>query len=222
MKYIFFLITFSSLFSYSTESVKNLVIKQQLSILPQVRLDSLITMMNIVSESQIEGDFLEAGAMKGGACMVMKAFCLEKNIAKKLYVADSFKGFPKTIYNEEAYVNNITYPFVVVSAEECKKNFQLYHLLDKNVIFLEGFFNETLPTANINSLSILRIDCDMYQSTLDVLTNLYDKVSENGFIIIDDYGDFPFCKKAVDEFRATITNPKEIIWIDNACVYWRK
>merc|ERR1719480_443944 len=68
-------------------------------------------------------------------------------------------------------------------------NFQRFGLLNKNVIFLPGYFNETLPTVSkkgLGKLAILRIDGDLYTSTMDVLQNLYDKVSPGGFIIFDD------------------------------------
>lgn len=220
--FVIFLLILSNVFAHSASSIKEIVLQKKISILPVQRLNSLIDMMTYIKDNNINGDFLEAGAMRGGACMVMKAFCNENKLNKKVFVADSFKGFPISKITEESYVNNTTFPFVIVSEEECKNNFRRYNLLDDDVIFIKGFFNESLPQADINNLSILRIDCDMYQSTLDVLENLYDKVSENGFIIIDDYGDFPFCKKAVDLFRQNLNTPKQLFWVDDQCVYWQK
>jgi O-methyltransferase len=194
----------TQVFSNLTEYIKKSVLKEEITIIPEVRLNSLIKLMGEVTQNNIQGDFLEAGAMRGGACMVMRAFCKENLIDKNVYVADSFKGFPPTKFINESYVNNLTYPFVVVSKEQVMKNFAKYDLLDDKVFFIEGFFSESLPKADISKLSILRIDCDMYQSTLDVLENLYSKVSDGGYVIIDDYGDFPYCRLAVDEFRTKL------------------
>jgi hypothetical protein len=83
--------------------------------------------------------------------------------------------------------------------EEVKKNFEKYNLLDNNVKFLKGWFKDTLPSAPIESLAILRLDGDLYESTMDGLINLYSKLSKGGFIIIDDWGAFPACKQAVKD-----------------------
>ncbi len=71
---------------------------------------------------------------------------------------------------------------------------------------------------------MLRLDGDYYESTRDALSNLYDKVSVGGYIIIDDYGEesWTYCRKAVEEFRRErqITDP--VIQVDKPCVFWRK
>ncbi|MED1640934.1 TylF/MycF/NovP-related O-methyltransferase, partial [Bacillus thuringiensis] len=70
-------------------------------------------------------------------------------------------------------------------------------------------------------VAIARLDGDMYESTMDSLTNLYDKVSPGGFIIIDDYSLYT-CKMAVTDFRRdrNITDPLQPI--DQCSVFWRK
>ena len=82
-------------------------------------------------------------------------------------------------------------------------NFRAYRVLDDKVKFLKGWFKDTLPGAPIRSLAILRLDGDYYESTMDALTNLYDKLSVGGYVIIDDYGEdsWTYCQKAVDDYR---------------------
>src|SRR5208282_2916526 len=94
--------------------------------------------------------------------------------------------------------------------------------LDDRVVFLKGWFKDTLPSAPIEQLAILRLDGDMYESTMEALTALYDKVSAGGFVIVDDYGCIEGCRKAVHDFRDArgIGNP--IVDIDGWGVYWRK
>ena len=103
-----------------------------------------------------------------------------------------------------------------------KPNFRKYGFLDDRVRFLQGWFSDTLPGAPIDSLAVLRADGDMYVSTMDILVPLYPKVSDGGFVIIDDYGAVPACRRAVDDFRSanSITDP--MIEIDWTGVYWRK
>lgn len=68
---------------------------------------------------------------------------------------------------------------------------------------LPGFFNETMPTAPIHTIAVLRLDGDLYSSTMDVLYPLYPKVVKCGYVIVDDYGYFLQCQRAVDEYFAT-------------------
>jgi hypothetical protein len=80
---------------------------------------------------------------------------------------------------------------------------------------------DTLLTAPIEKLSILRLDGDMYQSTMEVLTTLYPKLSVGGFCIIDDYA-LQNCHQAVDDFRKAkgITSPLQKV--DWTGAFWRK
>ena len=103
-----------------------------------------------------------------------------------------------------------------------KSHFARYGLLDLQVIFLKGFFSDTLPKADIEQIAILRCDGDSYESTFGVLQDLYDKVQTGGFIIIDDYNSFQDCKVAVDQFRRERGIEMEIVPIDELSVFWRK
>jgi len=143
---------------------------------------------------------------------------------RRVFVADSFEGLPKP--DEEKYPLDKgdihhTEIFLAVSEESVKESFKEYGLLDDNVVSLKGWFKDTMPDAPIEKLAVLRIDGDMYESTLDAITSLYPKLSEGGFCIIDDYVHLP-CKAAVDGYRKQhhITSPiKNIDWIG---VYWQK
>jgi hypothetical protein len=101
-----------------------------------------------------------------------------------------------------------------------KQNFRRYDLLDDKVKFLKGWFRDTLHVAPISELALLRLDGDLFESTMDGA--LYEKVSPGGFIIVDDFNDFEPCRRAVVEFREQhgITDPIEPI--DWAGAFWRK
>ena len=96
---------------------------------------------------------------------------------------------------------------LMVGADQVRANFDRYGLLDDQVRFLEGWFADTLPMAPIEQLAILRLDGDLYESTMDALVPLYEKVSPGGFVIVDDYGAWEPCRKAVDDFRAQHGSP---------------
>ena len=113
------------------------------------------------------------------------------------------------------------YQDLAVSLEQVKANFNRYGLLDDQVKFLKGWFKDTLP-GPVEKLSLLRADGDLYGSTMDVLTSLYGKLSEGGFVILDDYNSVQGCTAATNDFRARngITTP--IVPIMGAGGYWRK
>jgi hypothetical protein len=112
-------------------------------------------------------------------------------------------------------------PLTESGAEHVKRNFERYGLLDNQVKFLPGWFRDTLPKAPIKQLAVLRLDGDLYESTMDALVPLYPKLASRGFVIIDDYN-LPMCRQAVQDYRARMGIADEIIAIDDAGVYWRK
>ena len=90
------------------------------------------------------------------------------------------------------------------------------------VVFLKGWFKDTLPAAPIAHLALLHLDGDMYESTMDALQALYHKVSLDGFVMVDDYGSVPACKRAIHDFRTAWNISDPMIAIDHDCVYWHK
>jgi O-methyltransferase len=113
-------------------------------------------------------------------------------------------------------------PFLAVSKETVAELFERYGLLDAKVKFLAGWFKDTLPVAPIETISVLRLDGDLYESTMDALNPLYAKVSRGGFIIVDDYNTCPPCRKAIHDFRAANGITDEMVNIDNQSLFWRK
>lgn len=189
------------------------------------RLDNLRFCVEDVLERNIPGDFLEAGAWRGGATIFMRSILKAHGVTdRKVWVADSFEGLPPS--NPEKYPADEGWDLsgieeLAVDIDTVKKNFDRYGLLDDQVVFLKGWFKDTFPDAPIESLAILRVDADLYESTMDALKYLYDKVSEGGYIIIDDYGLLP-CAKAVQDFRAERGIDSELMKIDWTGRYWMK
>jgi O-methyltransferase len=174
--------------------------------------------------NEIEGDIIETGVWKGGACILAAAVVRSMESRKIVFVADSFEGLPKPedVYPEDANDPHHTIDFLKVSLSEVKQNFAKYGLLNNQVIFIEGFFKDTLPDSpQIEKLSVLRLDGDMYSSTIEVLEALYDKLSVGGYLIVDDFF-LPACRKAVEDFREKRNITDEIVTIDWTGVYWIK
>jgi hypothetical protein len=190
------------------------------------RLDNLQCCIEAVIHDQIPGDFIETGVWRGGACIFMNAMLnVYGDHARKVWVADSFEGLPKPDgrYHQDEGDKFWTFSHTLaVSLDEVKTNFSRYGVLDQRVHFLKGWFKDTLPTAPIEKLAILRLDGDMYSSTFDALKILYPKLSRGGFVIVDDYGAVEACRKAVTDFRESNDINDSILPIDWTGICWRK
>ena len=81
-------------------------------------------------------------------------------------------------------------------------NLKLFHVWNQSTTHIvKGWFNETCRTANIKSISFLRLDGDLFESTWDAITALYRKVVPGGYIYVDDFGSFEGCREAINMFR---------------------
>jgi Macrocin-O-methyltransferase (TylF) len=189
------------------------------------RISNLRQIVEFVIENKIPGDLIETGVWRGGACILMRAIIKAYGIQdRRVWVADSFCGLPapRPEFAADSGDNHHLFPALAVPLEEVQANFGKYGLLDDQVCFLKGWFSETLPDAPIQQLAVLRMDGDMYASTMDALGHLYDKVVDGGFIIVDDFGAVPGCRQAVLEFRASRQIAEPIQAIDGYGVFWRK
>lgn len=190
------------------------------------RLNNLRMLVEDVIRNEVPGDLIETGVWRGGACILMRAVLFAYGIkTRRVWIADSFEGLPlpnAARYPADEHDTFYTYEDLSVSMEEVKRNFEKYGLFDGQLVFLKGWFKDTLPTADIDSLAVLRLDGDMYESTMLALESLYAKVSVGGYIIIDDYHVVKGCKMAVDEFLVRNKIAPQFSEIDGVGVYWQK
>jgi len=190
-----------------------------------VRLRNIRHLLERVIADGIPGDIIETGVWRGGACIYMCGILAVHGVRNRtVWLADSFCGLPPpnaAAFPADRGDSHHTISELAVPLSEVRQNFQRFGLLDDRVRFLEGWFKDTLPVAPIERLALLRLDGDMYESTIQALEALYGKVSPGGYVIIDDYILEP-CRQAVDEFRTKcgITAPLEEV--DGAAVFWRK
>lgn len=216
------------------------------------RLDSLQQCIESVLSENIPGDLMETGVWRGGASIFMRAVLKAHGVHDRLvWLADSFQGptpeaeaEEEEASEEEATANGEAESAKEPAAEEevqtataaaetpapapiidrltVETNFQRYGLFDEQVRFIEGWLSETLPTAPVERIAVLRIDGVTPEETALALDNLYPKLSVGGYIIIDDFGAEPACRLAVEEFRTRMHVHDEIRSIDWTGVYWRK
>jgi O-methyltransferase/8-demethyl-8-(2,3-dimethoxy-alpha-L-rhamnosyl)tetracenomycin-C 4'-O-methyltransferase len=191
------------------------------------RLKNLADLTQRTIDEAVEGNFIETGVWRGGCCILLKGV-LAANCAsgRKVYVCDSFEGLP--------VVNTLTYPAdkglafladvqeLKIPLEEVRNNFAAYGLLDDDIVFVKGFFSDTLPVLDPGKLALIRLDGDLYESTIVALDNLYPKLSPGGYIIIDDYGAIAACAEAVEDYRKKHAILAPLTEVDWTGVWWQK
>jgi O-methyltransferase len=185
--------------------------------------DSMQACIGNVLRDQVPGDLLEAGVWRGGMAIFMRGVLKASgDRSRRVWVADSFAGLPEVDRDLDKAAWWWGQGDMAVSEDIVKANFARFGLLDDQVRFLKGYFSDTLPTAPIDRLAILRIDADLYTSTRDVLVNLYPKLSRGGYCVVDDYQNLQDCRRSVDEYRSANGIRNEIVPIDSRAVYWRR
>lgn len=203
------------------------------TMLGKARLDNLQELVTRVVAEDVPGDLVETGVWRGGAVALMRAvLSIYGDERRRIWACDSFQGLPEpdverypmdgTLVIADKSTKFLMDKVLSVSVEEVRRNIDRYGLLDERIRFVEGWFSESLPGAPIEEISLLRLDGDLYESTMDVLVHLEQKVTPGGFVIVDDYNGLEACKAAVTDYRAEkgITDP--IHAIDWTGAWWRK
>lgn len=197
-----------------------------LTMIGERRLEQLQEATETVLRDGVPGDLIETGVWRGGATILMRAVLQAHGATDRtVWVADSFEGVPVPDgdrYPADGGDRLHAQPALAVGLEEVRENFRAHGLLDAQVRFLAGWFRDTLPTVRDRRWAIVRLDGDLYESTMDGLVNLYPSLAPGGFLIVDDWGAMPPCRQAVDEYRRDHGIEEPIVPIDWTGVYWRK
>jgi O-methyltransferase len=175
----------------------------------------------------VAGDLVETGVWRGGTAIYLRAILAALGDGgRTVWACDSFEGLP--VADAERYPVDVPLRLhehrqLAVGLDQVKANFDRYGLLDDQVRFVPGWFRDTLPglATEIGSISVLRLDGDMYESTIDALTHLEPLVSPGGYVIVDDYGGIDACRQAVADHRAARGITAPIHEVDWTAVWWR-
>jgi hypothetical protein len=176
-----------------------------------VRLRNVKDLAERVLAEGVPGDLIACGVGRGGAAILMKGVLSAHKVRdRRVWLAGSFAGLPPPHADLSPW-----------DARWVRHTFEAYGLLDDDVRFLPGWFADSLPSAPIRELALLRLDGDLHASTLDALTHLYPKLSVGGFVIVEDYC-LDSCRQAVDDYRREMGIEAELNPIDWNGVWWRK
>jgi len=177
------------------------------------RLDDLQACVESIVADGVPGDLVEAGAWRGGAAVLMRAALDALGEERTVWVADSFAGFPA---GDLAAMN-----FLAAPLDEVRDTFARFGC-ERGVRFVPGFFEDTLADLAGERWALVRLDADDYAPTREALRRLYPRLARGGHLIVDDYGSFAGCRRAVDEFRAEHGIAEPLERVDSTCVRWRR
>jgi O-methyltransferase len=191
------------------------------------RMSNIQDCIATIIKDDIAGDLIETGVWRGGATIFMKAnLNAWGDTTRKVWVADSFEGLPApdaSRFPADSGDELHKQTGLAVGLETVKHNFRRYGVLDDRVEFLVGWFKDTLPLAPLGELALMRLDGDMYESTIQAIEVLYPKLSPGGFCIIDDFGSHASqAGQAIHDYRKEHGITEEIVTIDDFGAFWRK
>lgn len=181
-----------------------------------------------IESSNIQGGIVECGVWRGGSMMICADTLLELGCkSRDLFLYDTFDGMPPP-KDEDRDQNGRTAKellelenrdeasliWAISSLEAVKKNMKMTAYPNDKLYYVQGKVEETVPGVLPEKIALLRLDTDWYESTLHELIHFYPRLSVGGVLIIDDYGHWGGCRKAVDEYFSNIPHAPLLHRID--------
>jgi O-methyltransferase len=181
------------------------------------RMYSLYTSVAYVLDNKIAGDFVECGVWRGGSSMLIGFMLRNRGISdRKLYLYDTFEGMSEPTEEDidlggkdaadlmdQSVNDKETSVWCLADLNDVQTNMRLTQYKEGQIVYVIGKVEDTIPqTMPALSIALLRLDTDWYESTKHELDHLFPKLAPKGVLIIDDYGHWQGCRKAVDEYFA--------------------
>ncbi|MBD3309306.1 hypothetical protein GF339_23115 [candidate division KSB3 bacterium] len=195
------------------------------SALSYPRLSTIYDLARRIEDEQTAGAFVECGVWNGGSAAIV-AELTKQNPHRHIWLFDSWEGLPDPTPFDVSFTGEEGEKGTSFGYEEKAKELLLdrLRLNPQRIHFVKGWFQDTLPARKpeIGEIGLLHLDCDWYESVKFCLQECYDQVIPGGFIVIDDYGYWQGCKKAVDEFFEQRKLQIDLLWSDDIGVYFQK
>ncbi|MBL0059834.1 MAG: class I SAM-dependent methyltransferase [Elusimicrobia bacterium] len=183
------------------------------TMVPYEGLSSLLTLCVDVERRNLGGAYVECGVWNGGCSALMARTAKRSGHARRTWLFDSFEGVPEPVELDGAEakrlaLNNASGRLKAIGHfVGALKNvetilFREFRIDPERVQIVKGWFQDTLPSQKdaVGPIALLRLDGDWFESTKVCLETLYDNVVSGGYVVIDDYGHWEGCRKAVDAF----------------------
>ncbi len=192
------------------------------------RIIGLIRAVDYVVRSRIPGDIVECGVWRGGSMLVAARTLLARNDHQRtLWLYDTFEGMSEPtaadvdLRGETANHLLLQHDphdhlgvWCLSRREEVEQTMQSSGYAAEHIRYVEGKVEDTLPNRRPESIALLRLDTDWYESTRCELEYLFPLLSPGGVLIIDDYGHWRGCRQAVDDYFAATGQPIHLARMD--------
>jgi O-methyltransferase len=158
-----------------------------------------------LKKENVNGAFAELGVYKGDSANLVH----QMDEKRRFYLFDTFEGFTETDLNGETgkAATYTTKNFADTSIEKVRSR-----LNSDEFIFFQGYFPNTTKGLENEKFAFVNMDADLYNPTKAGLDFFYPRLSPGGIILVHDYNpDWPGIMKAVDEFTATIPEPRIVL-----------
>jgi O-methyltransferase len=163
------------------------------------RIANLARLAQRLEDERIPGDVVECGVYKGGTAALLARSATHSALPRTVWLFDVFDGMPPAtdVDGPEApsWVGNL-----VSSPQKVSRLLRRTGADLSRVRIVPGLFQHTFPSVRIPQIALLNIDADWYESVKLCLETFYNAVVPRGFISLDDYGAWPGCRLAVDQF----------------------
>lgn len=181
-----------------------------------------------LAKNQIAGDFVECGVWRGGSmAAAAKTLVHLGELDRQLWMYDTYDGMSEPSQKDVDYLghaaeelmkqqdrNDAMSVWCCSALEQVKQTMEQTGFPLDQINYIEGKVEDTLPTTTLEKIALLRLDTDWYESTRCELEHLYPKLVPGGVLIIDDYGHWEGCRRAVDEYFAENKIPMLLNRID--------
>jgi O-methyltransferase len=175
----------------------------------------LAVLRAIEQTKDLPGAFVECGVWRGGISMLAALAMQKTGNIRDIWLYDTFEGMPHaTPEDGEGAEDALNKGSLAASLTDVREGMASTGYPASNIHYIKGMVEDTLPDNHPENIAILRLDTDWYRSTLAELKALCPLLVPGGAIIVDDYGHWQGCRKAVDEYFAANPPAPEWTWDD--------
>lgn len=185
------------------------------------RIHNLFVLAQRIEQEEVPGDVIECGVCNGGTAALLARSATHSRLNRTVWLLDSFQGMPETT-SEDGEAAKAQIGKEVGDPGRVRKVLEEVGANMSRVRIVPGWFQDTFPSVSASRIALLNVDADWYESVKLCLETFYDRVMVGGFISFDDYGHWPGCRKAVDEFFQSRQLPYKLQQVDYTAHWFRK
>jgi Macrocin-O-methyltransferase (TylF) len=189
------------------------------TMLGPARLRTLYRLANQAEREHVPGSFVECGTCNGGSGAILARVASQSG--RPVWLFDSFQGLPEPTALDGAEATGWT-GACLGNESSVREVLARVRTRPDGVNIISGWFDDTLEKSPTGPIALLHLDGDWYESTVTILEALYDRIDPRGYLVIDDYGHWVGCKRAVDEFFAKRHLTPVVVRSDYTGVWLRK